>query len=624
MDYDKLGLKMGLEVHQQLNTEKKLFCPCKCELTDKKPDYTLLRFLRPTQSELGKIDRAAFEESRRKLKFMYESYDHETCLVEADDEPPHPLNMEALEIALIIASLLNMSIVDEFHTMRKQVIDGSNTGGFQRTGLVATDGRLETDYGTVMIENLCLEEDAARRIGQKKGKVVFRLDRLGIPLLEVTTDPSMKHPQQVKEVAYQLGQVLRSTKVKRGLGTIRQDLNISISEGSRVEIKGVQDLDLMPKMVENEVKRQVNLIEIKKELQKRDAEVTDDIYNLNDIFKKTDSKIISNAISKKGNVLAIKLKGFKGLIGKEVQPERRFGTELAAYAKKMGVSGIFHTDELPAYGITDDEVDEVSRFLKLSKDDAFIIVADNEEKARNAITEVQRRAKTAIIEVPEETRKALDNANSEYLRPLPTASRMYVETDIRTTVISRELIKDIKSNLPELPVEKKIRIIEQYKLSEDMASQLVRLDKVDDFEYVMSSSKIDPTTVGSTLAYTLKELRREGLDVSKIDRIILKETFALVEAGNITKEVISDVLVGSIKEDTSPKETAIRLNLIMLSEQEVEDIINALILENKKMVEERGMGAMGALMGKSMQKLQGKADGKLVNKLLRDKIQNIK
>jgi glutamyl-tRNA(Gln) amidotransferase subunit E len=624
MDYDKLGLKMGLEVHQQLNTEKKLFCPCKCELTDKKPDYTLLRMLRPTQSELGKIDRAAFEESRRKLKFMYESYNHETCLVEADDEPPHPLNKEALEIALIIASLLSMNIVDEFHTMRKQVIDGSNTGGFQRTGLVATDGRLETEYGTVVIENLCLEEDAARRMGQKKGKVVFRLDRLGIPLLEVTTDPSMKHPEQVKEVAYQLGQVLRSTKVKRGLGTIRQDLNISISEGSRVEIKGVQDLDLMPKMVENEVKRQVNLIEIKNELQKRDAKVADDIYNLNDIFKKTDSKIISNAISKDGNILSIKLEGFKGLIGKEVQPERRFGTELAGYAKKMGVSGIFHTDELPAYGITVEEVEEVSKLLKLSKNDAFIIVADNEEKARNAIIEVQRRAKIAIIEVPEETRKALDDANSEYLRPLPTASRMYVETDIPTTVISREHIKVIESNLPELPVEKKTRIIEQYKLSEDMASQLVRLDKVDDFEYIMFSSKIDPTTVGSTLAYTLKELRREGVDVSKIDRIILKKTFALVEKGNIAKEVISDVLVGSINEDTSPKETAIRLNLIMLSEQEVEDLIDVLILENKKMVEDRGMGAMGALMGKSMQKLQGKADGKLVNKLLMDKIQNIK
>jgi glutamyl-tRNA(Gln) amidotransferase subunit E len=624
MDYEKLGLKMGLEVHQQLNTEKKLFCPCKCELTDKKPDYTILRLLRPTQSELGKIDRAAFEESRRKLKFMYESYDHETCLVEADDEPPHPLNMEALEIALIIASLLNMKVVDEFHTMRKQVIDGSNTGGFQRTGLVATDGKLETEYGTVSIENLCLEEDAARRMGQKKGKVIFRLDRLGIPLLEVTTDPSMKHPEQVKEVAYQLGQVLRSTKVKRGLGTIRQDLNISITEGSRVEIKGVQDLDLMPKMVENEVKRQVNLIEIKNELQKRDAKVLDDIYNLNDIFEKTDSKIISNAILNDGKIFAIKLEGFKGLIGKEVQPGRRFGTELAAYAKKMGVSGIFHTDELPAYGITDKEVQNVSNHLKLSNNDAFIIVADNEEKARNAITEVQRRAKIAIIEVPEETRKALDDANSEYLRPLPTASRMYVETDIPTTVISREQINKIKSNLPELPVDKKIRIIKQYKLSEDIASQLVRLDKVDDFEYIMSTSKIDPTTVGSTLAYTLKELRREGNDVSKIDRIILKETFLLVESGNIAKEVIPDILVGSIKENTSPEETAKRLNLIMLSEKEVEDLIDELILENKKMVKDRGMGSIGALMGKAMKKLQGKADGKIVNKLLRDKIQNIK
>ena len=623
MDYEKLGLKMGLEIHQQLNTERKLFCPCKCELTDKKPDYMLLRYLRPTQSELGKIDRAAFEESRRKLKFIYESYDNETCLVESDDEPPHPLNLGALEIALIIASLLNMKVVDEFHIMRKQVIDGSNTGGFQRTGLVATDGWLETEYGMVVIENLCLEEDAARRMGQKKGKVVFRLDRLGIPLLEVTTDPSMKHPEQVKEVAYQLGQVLRSTKVKRGLGTIRQDLNISISDGSRVEIKGVQDLDLMPKMVENEVKRQLNLIQIMKELQSRGASVDNNIHNLNYIFKKTESKIITNAILKGGIVLAIKLEGFKGLIGKEVQPGRRFGTEIAAYAKKMGVSGIFHSDELPAYGITDEEVKEVSKRLKLSENDAFILVADEDEKARNAITEVQRRAKTALLHVPEETRKALEDANSEYLRPLSTASRMYVETDIPTTVITRGQIKDIMENLPELPGDKKLRIIEQYNLSDDMASQLVRLDKVEDFEDIMSSLKIDPTIVGSTLAYTLKELKRDGHDVSKLDPQMLKETFALVENGKIVNEAVSNVLVGLIHENASPEETARKLNLIMLSEEEVEDIIDDLISKNIKIIKERGMGAMGALMGKSMQKLHGKADGKLVNKFLKDKIQNI-
>ena len=296
MDYEKLGLKMGLEIHQQLNTSKKLFSPCKCRLTDKKPELKILRKLRPTQSELGKIDRAAFEESRRKLQFIYESYDYDTCLVEADEEPPHPLNLEALDISLIIAALLNMTVVDEFHTMRKQVIDGSNTGGFQRTGLVATNGYLDTDYGRVTIENLCLEEDAARRMGEKKGLAIFRLDRLGIPLVEITTDPSIKHPEQVKDVAYQLGQILRSTKVKRGLGTIRQDLNISISEGARVEIKGVQNLDLMPAMVKNEVNRQINLIEIKNELTSRNAEVYDEIYDVSDVFQDSVSKIIQGAL----------------------------------------------------------------------------------------------------------------------------------------------------------------------------------------------------------------------------------------------------------------------------------------------------------------------------------------
>ena len=622
MDYEELGLKIGLEIHQQLNTDEKLFCPCPCELTDKKPDYRVLRNLRPTQSELGKVDRAAFEESRRKLQFIYEAYKDETCLVELDEEPPHPLNSEALKLALIIASLLNMSVVDEFHTMRKQVIDGSNTGGFQRTGLVATAGYMDTEYGRVSIENLCLEEDAARRIGQKKGKVVFRLDRLGIPLVEITTDPSMKHPQQVKEVAYQIGQVLRSTKVKRGLGTIRQDLNISIMEGARVELKGVQDLDLMPKMVENEVKRQISLIEIMKELQNRDAKVVDEIYDVEDLFKDTESKIISKAISKGGSVLAIKLEGFSGLIGREVQPNRRFGTELAGYAKKMGVSGLFHTDELPAYGVTQEEVDAVSKFLKLDENDAFILVADEDEKARNALLEVLRRAKTAIKEVPEETRKAKDDANSEYLRPLPTASRMYVETDIPTAKIPRAYLKRIQENLPELPDEKQARIIQEYNLSEDLAHQLVRRNRAADFEEVMASSGLDSTTVASTMAYTLKELKRDGKAISKLTVDCLKETFNLVEEGKITKEAVQEVLVGVCDGKSSPEDAARDLNLIMLSEEEVESVIEGIISSNSEMIEERGMGAMGALMGKAMAKLKGKADGKLVNKLLRNKLQN--
>ncbi len=415
MDYNELGLKMGLEIHQQLNSEHKLFCPCKTELVDDDFDELVQRKLRPTQSELGEIDRAALQESLRGLNFKYENFEKHTCLVENDDEPPHSLNEEALDICITIACLMNMHIVDEFHTMRKQVIDGSNTGGFQRTGMVATDGYLDTPYGRVVIESLGLEEDAARRVETKDGFTEFRLDRLGIPLAEITTDPSMHHPDQVREVAYMLGQILRSTNVKRGLGTIRQDLNISIAEGARVEIKGVQDLDLMAEIVNREVTRQLELIDIRNELKNRNAEVLEEIHTLDELFEQTGSKILKSAET----IKAVVLKGFNGLIGREVQPDRRFGTEIASYAKKRGVSGIFHSDELPAYGITQDEVDRVSEFLNIGDDDAFIIVAHDEDIAVSALEEVKRRANLGLDGVVEETRKALDDGNTEYMRPLP-------------------------------------------------------------------------------------------------------------------------------------------------------------------------------------------------------------
>ncbi len=620
MDYEKVGLKMGLEIHQQLNTNEKLFCPCESNLTDKKPQHKILRSLRPTQSELGRIDRAAFEESRRNLQFIYESYDHHTCLVEADEEPPHPLNMEALEISLIIASLVNMKIVDEFHVMRKQVIDGSNTGGFQRTGLVATNGYLETDYGNVIIENLCLEEDAARRTHEEKGKTHFRLDRLGIPLIEITTDPSINNPQQVKEVAYQIGQILRSTKVKRGLGTIRQDLNISISGGARVEIKGVQDLDLMPKMVENEVKRQMNLLKLKNELKIRDASIENQIFDVRTAFADTDSKIVFKALSKGGSILAVKLNGFAGLIGREIQPGRRFGTELAVYAKKMGVSGIFHTDELPSYGITREEVETVNEIIGALKDDAFILVADEDEKARNALQEVQRRVGIAINQVPEETRKALDDANTEYLRPLPTASRMYVETDIPAITVPGDCLERIKSNLPELPDEKKNRIMIEHGLSDDLASQLVRNDKADEFEKLKTEYPVDSTIIASTLAYTIKELRREGLNVDKLDLTVMRDVFSYINENKIPAASITEVLRDVARYGYSVREAVKKEGLEKLSEEELEIIINDIISSNNDMIKERGIAAMGPLMGMAMKTLKGKTDGKLVNKLLKDKL----
>lgn len=620
MDWEKLGLKMGLEIHQQLNTAHKLFCPCKTELTDDEYDELIFRNLRPTQSELGQIDRAALQESLRKLNFKYEAYDYHTCLVETDDEPPHSLNQEALEISIIIAALMNMHVVDEFHTMRKQVIDGSNTGGFQRTGLVATDGYLDTPYGKVVIESLGLEEDAARRIETTDEFTEFRLDRLGIPLAEITTDPSMHHPDQVREVAYMIGQVLRSTNVKRGLGTIRQDLNISIAEGARVEIKGVQNLDLMSKIVENEVQRQLALIEIKNELNERNAEVLEEIHDLDELFEDTESKILKSAET----IKAVVLKGFDGLIGMEVQPGRRFGTEIASYAKKRGVSGIFHSDELPAYGITQKEVDRVVDYLDVGPEDSFIIVAHDEDIAVSALEEVKRRANLGFEGVVEETRKSLDDGNTEYMRPLPTANRMYLETDIPLFKIDKEMVNDIRNNLPELPDEKKARIIEEYSLSDDLATQLVKNLVADRFETILESVDVDATPVASLLAYDLKDLKRDGYEIDILTDDHLTGIFTLLADEKIAKDSVGKLTIAVIEDPATEIEAlAESNNLTLLSEEKVQEIIAEIVESNAEMVKQRQMGAMGPLMGMSMKQLKGKADGSIVNKIVKEEIQKL-
>jgi len=260
MDYEKLGLKIGIEIHQQLDTHK-LFCECPSKIRDEKPDFTITRRLRASKGEMGKVDPAAMHELEKGKYFIYQGYKDCTCLVELDEEPPRKVNPEALQIGLQIATLLNAKIVDEIHFMRKIVIDGSNTTGFQRTALIATDGWIETSEGRVSIPIICLEEEAAKIVQRTEKYDIYNLSRLGIPLVEIGTGPDIKTPQGAKEAAQKIGMILRSTqKVKRGLGTIRQDVNLSIKGGARTEIKGFQELKSMPFVIENEVKRQLELI----------------------------------------------------------------------------------------------------------------------------------------------------------------------------------------------------------------------------------------------------------------------------------------------------------------------------------------------------------------------------
>ncbi len=260
----KIRIKSGLEVHQQLDTHK-LYCNCPSVLRNDEPEFEVERRLHAVAGEGGDIDVAAEFEASLDKEFIYQGY-NTTCLVELDEEPPYLINQEALKIALHISMLLNCEIIPITQIMRKTVINGSNTSGFQRSVLIGRNGWIETENGRVGIWYVYLEEDAARAVGEKNGKKIYRLDRLGIPLVEIVTAPDIKSAEQCKEIALHLGDILRSCKVKRGLGTIRQDINISIKGHPRVEIKGFQDPKIFVNVVEKEVERQKKNLEDDKEL----------------------------------------------------------------------------------------------------------------------------------------------------------------------------------------------------------------------------------------------------------------------------------------------------------------------------------------------------------------------
>ena len=622
-NYEELGLKVGLEIHRQLDTNK-LFSPVPTEMSDE-VDFKFQRRLRPTISELGEIDPAALEEFKKGKTYIYEGNYRLADLVYMDEEPPHMPDEEALKVSLQISYLLNATPVDEVHFMRKIVIDGSNVSGFQRTAIIAMNGKVDTPWGSVGIPTICLEEDACRIVERGEKEVIYRLDRLGIPLVEISTTPDIHHPEQAKVVAKYIGDALRATrKVKRGLGTIRQDLNVSIRGGARVEIKGVQELDMIPLIIEREIERQVNLLKIRDELRKRGLkpeDIKEEFYDVTEIFENTGSKIIAGTIKRGGKVLAVKLPKFRGLIGREIQPGRRLGTEMADRAKKY-VKGIFHIDELPNYGITESEVNAVIEKLGLGEQDAFVLVAAEEETAKNALREVVQRAREAIEGVPEETRRALPDGNTQYMRPLPGKARMYPETDIPPILITAEMKDEILANLPELPQERVERYVREYKIDRSLAETLVNDERDELFEELIEKG-VKPSLAASVLVVVLKGLRKE-VPIENITDKHIMEAFDLYLAGKIAREAFEEIFKElALHPEKSAAQVAEEKGLTLLSEEEVERIIDEVVQQNIEVIKAKGMGAMGMVMGRAMAKLRGRADGKLVSSLVRKKIEEV-
>lgn len=591
-DHKELGLKCGLEIHQQLEG-KKLFCHCPTRIRDDKPDFEVTRYLRASAGESGEVDIAALAETKKQKYFLYEGYTDTTCLVELDEEPPGEVNFEALRSAIQVGKLLNMHIVDQLRFMRKIVVNGSNTSGFQRTGLIATGGQFTTTAGKVCgVESLGLEEDSCKDIKKTTAYTKYNLSRLGIPLLELATAPDIQTPQEAKDVAEYIGMVMRSLpNVKRGLGTIRQDVNVSIANGVRVEIKGAQDLKMLPTLLRYEMLRQYNLLEIFAELKKRGAKAGKEIIDVTKLFRASKSKIITSALAKDdGVVLALPLYSFGGLTKLEIQPGRRYGSELSDYAKVMGVQGLFHADELPNYGITQDEKNQVFKQLELdATKDNFLLIADVKILATRALKNSQERA--ADFALRKEVRTAKPDGTSVYMRPMPGAARMYPETDVKPVVIDADAVK-----IPELLSEKIATLVKQFGITKDIAKRLLK-DNIDLIAITKKYPTLKPAFIIDTF-YSLPALikKKHGIEVDVMS--YADSLFAKLHANEITKDSLEEILVllSEGKKVDYKKYAPLSLDSI---EDEVKTIITAM-----------KDAPMGAIIGEVMKKYKGQIDGK--------------
>ncbi len=614
-------LLVGLEVHQQLACPTKLFCGCPPMKSEELPHH-FERRLRPAQSETGRIDPAAIFEFSKGKSNQYFWSPESSCLVEADEEPPHPLSKEGLDAALLAAKTLGSNVVNEVHVMRKIVIDGSNTAGFQRTAVVGLGGGFSVDGAKVGVQSVTLEEDAARILGEDGTARRFALDRLGVALVEVALDPVRGDPEFVGRVALHLGRILRSTgRVARGLGTIRQDLNVSLMGGRVVEVKGVQKLNLLPKVVEYERKRQSALLKVAARLKELGAsKVRCEVREITALLANTSSKPIRKLLEEGAEALCISAAGFAGLLGWEPEPGVRLGRELAEVARANSLGGIIHSDEFERQGVTSEEASAVRREMGCGEGDALIVVVGRPEIVRKAAATLVNRLRTAAAGVPAETRAATDSGETRYMRPRPGSQRMYPETDIPDITITRSLLAQISKLVPE-DWETHVRgLQEDYSLSRDLALKVYDSDISADFERLCSEFKLEPSYIASVLVDIPSRLTREGVPDSGLGLTILADALGAVESGRVAKEAVPEVLATAARNGMSVDEAIVSMGLEAAGPAQVEAVIAALLARESPLVQEKGEMAFSPLMGAAMKELRGRADGALVAGILRQRL----
>ena len=639
------------------------------------------RRLRAAQGEGGKVDVAARFEARRNRSFVYVQSPN-SGLIELDEAPPLSHDDSAVKAALTISAMMDAKPVPFLQAMRKTVVDGSNTSGFQRTTLIATDGTIVTPSGDVGIDVICLEEDSARKLDTQSTDsgeiVIYTLDRLGVPLVEIATSPHVQTPEHAKETALALGTLLRDTRmVRRGLGSIRQDLNVSIACGDRVEIKGCQDLDWIPRIIRLEMARQLHMYRLANQLRdeadlpllppdRRDDQIPVEnrvaravenripmrLHDVTSSFDNCTSTMVERSLAHGSLVKGIILPGFAGKIGtKEMDEEDsqlpRLGRELASAAKLAGVAGIFHSDELPAYGIDQNQVDSIKSQLDLAENDAFVLCVAPEWQADLALESVIKRARQSYHRISQEVRNVVirkgapEDGTTTAMRPLPGGARMYPETDIPVVTLDEERWSSIRGDLP-LNRAQRIERLTSYNISGNQVEALIGAE-LDDILIIAVEGEptgtpgIPAKSMASTLLDNTREDIAEGTKYTadNLPMSVVALSLHACEEGIITREGLIPMARSLLIEGPKHTEAEFSERLKWFSEKAdsdgytpadssaVEDAVDEILADRAEFIAERGLGAIGPLMGPVMGKLGGAADGKVVSEILKQKIRKI-
>ena len=565
--YSALGFKCGLEIHQQLDTAKKLFCHCPVGYRNDEPDAIILRHMRPTLSEMGTYDGTALMEFKTKKQVIYQLYRDNVCTYEMDDTPPFPINQEALDYAIEIALMLNCKLVDEVHITRKQYLDGSIPTGFQRTAIIGVDGWIPYRDRKIRIQQLALEEDACREVEDRRHTIVFRTDRLSIPLVEIVTRPDMLTPHEAAEVDELLGRLLRASgRVRRGIGSVRQDVNVSINGSDRVEIKGVPRTPDIRALTHYEALRHKALLDLREDLHKRGITPGDfraEDHEVTDLLGTTSNRRLRALIDKGEMIHAVNLKGWRELVRYEIQPALTFADELAGRVRVIAC-----LDEMPNIFVLDgrgeglgvEAEEHLRKTLRASHEDALVLVWGPEEDAVTGTQEIAIRAKEATVGVPQESRQHMpDSCRTDFERILPGPDRMYPDTDSPPVAISKERVARIQEITAPRPWEREERY-RKMKIPGHLAADLAIHPSARLFDQLIEETSLNPTLLAEALVQWQRAIKRNKqeveLNINPPDGERLESFFKIAAERNTPRRALyyafEKLLYGEDAEPPSP------------------------------------------------------------------------